>query len=298
MNVKKAVIPVAGFGTRMLPASKAIPKEMLPVVDRPVIQYVVEEAARAGLTEVILVTHPSKKAIEDHFDVQAELEATLAAKGKTALLRQVQEQLPAGVTLAAVRQAHALGLGHAVACAASWVGAEPFAVLLPDVLVESAEPGRDLRQMVARFAASGHAQIMVEPVPHERVDQYGIVALEAGRELPAGQASALTEIVEKPAPAEAPSRLAVVGRYVFPATLMPLLKTVAPGKGGEIQLTDGIAALMASATVEAWCMQGRTFDCGHKLGYLEAILHYGLKHSEVGAGLQALLREMGEHHAG
>lgn len=298
MRVKKAVIPVAGFGTRMLPASKAIPKEMLPVVDRPAIQLVIEEAAAAGLTEILLVTHPAKKAIEDHFDVQAELEAQLASKGKTALLQQVTSLLPKGVSLAAVRQGQALGLGHAVACAAPWIGAEPFAVLLPDVLVDSRADSNDLGQMVTRFAASGHAQIMVEAVARERVDQYGIVTLTNADSLAAGASAAMTGIVEKPAPATAPSNLAVVGRYVFPAALLPLLAKVQPGKGGEIQLTDGIAALLQQEVVEAWCLAGQTFDCGNKLGYLEAILHYGLRHAEVGAGLRELLAKLGAGHAG
>ncbi|MGB2336126.1 MAG: UTP--glucose-1-phosphate uridylyltransferase, partial [Alcanivorax sp.] len=213
--VRKAVLPVAGFGSRMLPASKSIPKEMLPIVDRPAIEYVVKEAVRAGIKEIILVTHSAKSAIEDYFDTQYELEQQLEAKGKDTLLAQVRDILPADVSVIAVRQHHALGLGHAVACAAPVVGHEPFAVLLPDVLVECNGEQEDLADMVARFQEVGSAQIMVEEVPEDRVDQYGIVALEGGA--PArGHSAAMTGIVEKPPVAEAPSRLSVVGRYVLP----------------------------------------------------------------------------------
>lgn len=289
MTIRKAVIPVAGFGTRMLPASKAIPKEMLPVVDRPAIQYVVEEAVAAGLTEIVLVTHPSKKAIEDHFDTAAELETALATKGKAGLLAEVQGTLPKGVRLAMVRQGQALGLGHAVACAADLIGTDPFAVLLPDVLLDATAGTHDLSQMVAAFKHTGHAQIMVEAVPDERVDQYGIVSLAQPIAQP-GQGAPIAAIVEKPALAEAPSNLAVVGRYVFPATILPLLQQTQAGKGGEIQLTDAIDALLAQGQVDAWQMTGSTFDCGSKLGYLEAILHFGLQHATLGAGLRELMQ--------
>lgn len=288
-TVTKAVIPVAGFGTRMLPASKAIPKEMLPVVDKPAIQYVVDEAAAAGITEIILVTHPAKKAIEDHFDTQAELEAALHAKGKHKLLDEVRQTLPSGVTIAAVRQAGALGLGHAVANAAGLIGDAPFAVLLPDVLVDAGNNANDLGQMIQRFEQSGKAQIMVEAVPQSRVDQYGIVDLAAPLEQP-GSFAAMKGVVEKPAPDDAPSNLSVVGRYVFPAAIMPLLKQTAPGKGGEIQLTDAMDELLQQRGMEAWRMTGQTFDCGSKLGYLQAILHYGMKHPDVGDGFKHLIK--------
>lgn len=293
MKVKKAVIPVAGFGTRMLPASKAIPKEMLPVVDRPAIQYVVEEAARAGITEIMLVTHPAKQAIEAHFSAQPELEAALAAKGKQKVLAEVQGTLPTGVSLASVLQLQPLGLGHAVACAADWVGDEPFAVLLPDVLLDDTAGTHDLSAMTTAFDATGHAQIMVEAVAPARVDQYGIVALT--RDIAAGQGAPIAAIVEKPSVDEAPSNLAVVGRYVFPASILPLLKQTQAGKGGEIQLTDAIDALLDKGQVDAWQMTGSSFDCGSKLGYLDAILHFGLKHAEVGSGLQGLIDARRQH---
>lgn len=289
-QVTKAVIPVAGFGTRMLPASKAIPKELLPVVDRPAIQYVVEEAAKAGITDIILVTHTAKTAIEDHFDRHYELETILEQKNKVALLDEVRGALPAGVRLSAVRQGSALGLGHAVACASSLVGDAPFAVLLPDVLVDSDQSNHDLEAMVKAYEKTGRAQIMVEAVPNERVDQYGIVALEQTLDCP-GQSATITRIIEKPSPASAPSNLAVVGRYVFPAAIFSLLERTQPGKGGEIQLTDGIADLLSEG-VDAWRMTGLTFDCGNKAGYLEAILHFGLKHPELGATLRQTMTRL------
>lgn len=289
MTVTKAVIPVAGFGTRMLPASKAIPKEMLPVVDKPAIQYVVEEAAAAGFRDIILVTHSAKKAIEDHFDTQAELEASLAAKGKQALLDEVRQCLPSGVRLAMVRQGQALGLGHAVACAAGLIGDAPFAVLLPDVLLDGTAGRHDMTDMVAAFEASGHAQVMVEAVAAERVDQYGIVSLQAP--IKAGEGAPMTAVVEKPSQAEAPSNLAVVGRYLFPAAILPLLQQTRPGKGGEIQLTDAIDALIREGRADAWQMTGSTFDCGSKLGYLEAVLHFALQHPQLGGDVKQLLVE-------
>ena len=290
MPVSKAVIPVAGFGTRMLPASKAIPKEMLPVVDQPAIQYVVNEAVAAGITEIVLVTHSSKRAIEDHFDHHHELESQLAAKGKDALLAQVQQTLPEGVTVVAVRQDKPKGLGHAVACAASVVGDAPFVVMLPDVLVEEDQPGADLRAMIARFEASQAAQIMVEQVPDERVDQYGIVDLN-GAALAAGASQAMAAVVEKPALDQAPSNWSVTGRYVLPGKIFALLAQTAPGAGNEIQLTDAIAALMATDTVEAYGMCGETFDCGSKLGYLDAILYYALRHPDLADGMRALMQQ-------
>lgn len=289
--IKKAVIPVAGFGTRMLPASKSIPKEMLPVVDRPAIQYVVEEAVKAGLTEIILVTHASKAAIENYFDGHPELEAQLEAKGKTGLLEQVRAPLPEGVQVVSVRQGPPLGLGHAVYAAHQVVGDEPFVVILPDVLVDCGDQEEDLRTMIRRFEASGAAQIMVEPVPDDRVDQYGIADL-AGAAPAAGASAPMRAVVEKPSPEAAPSNLSVVGRYVLPAEVMELLADTPPGAGNEIQLTDAIAALMERAPVEAYAMRGKTFDCGSKAGYLEAILHYALQHPELAASTRDLLARL------
>jgi len=287
--VKKAVLPVAGFGSRMLPASKSIPKEMLPVVDRPVVEYVVKEAVRAGISEIILVSHCSKTAIEDYFDTHYELEHQLEMKGKDSLLADMRSILPAGVSVISVRQHQALGLGHAVACAAAVVGNEPFAVLLPDVLVDCEGVGEDLAAMVRRYETTGAAQIMVEPVPAERVDQYGIVALEGEAPVP-GASTRMVAIVEKPDIHEAPSQLSVVGRYVLPGEVMSMLAVTPPGAGGEVQLTDAIASLLRHAPVEAYAMQGRTFDCGNKLGYLEAVFHYAARHSEMGEKVRAMMK--------
>jgi UTP--glucose-1-phosphate uridylyltransferase len=286
--VKKAVLPVAGFGSRMLPASKSIPKEMLPIVDRPAIEYVVKEAVRAGIKDIILVSHSAKTAIEDYFDTQFELEHQLEAKGKDALLAEVRDILPADVSVISVRQHRALGLGHAVACAAPVVGDEPFAVLLPDVLVDCGDQQEDLAEMVARYQETGRSQIMVEEVPAERVDQYGIVALEG--EAPArGQSALMTGVVEKPPVAQAPSRLSVVGRYVLPGEIMDILAQTPPGAGNEIQLTDAIATLMSKSPVEAYSMRGKTFDCGNKAGYLQAIFHYAARHPELGEKVRAMM---------
>lgn len=288
MKVTKAVLPVAGLGTRFLPASKAIPKEMVTVVDKPVIQYVVEEAMAAGINEIVLVTHSSKKAIEDHFDVNYELEAELERRGKKELLEILRDTAPPGLKVTAVRQGKALGLGHAVYCARPIVGDAPFAVMLPDVLVEQSGSVVDLRQMTDRFAEGGHPQIMVEPVPYERVSQYGVVDLN-GADLHQGKHALMSQVVEKPARAEAPSNLAIVGRYVLPASIFELLAKTQPGAGGEIQLTDAIAALMQQAGVEAYHIRGRSYDCGSKLGYLEATLAYGLAHPQLGNDFQVML---------
>ncbi|WP_193075271.1 UTP--glucose-1-phosphate uridylyltransferase GalU [Pseudomonas sp. FME51] len=288
MKVTKAVLPVAGLGTRFLPASKAIPKEMVTVVDKPVIQYVVEEALAAGINEIVLVTHSSKKAIEDHFDVNYELEAELERRGKHELLQILRDIAPPQLKVTAVRQGRALGLGHAVYCARPVVGDAPFAVMLPDVLVEQSGNAVDLGLMTRRFAETGLAQIMVEPVPDELVHQYGVVDLNGADLQPAGHAR-MTRVVEKPPRGEAPSNLAIVGRYVLPAGIFDLLANTAPGAGGEIQLTDAIAELMKNEGVEAWHIAGRSYDCGSKLGYLEATLAYGLQHPQLGADFRALL---------
>ncbi len=294
MSVKTAVLPVAGLGTRFLPASKAIPKEMITVVDKPVIQYVVDEAVAAGIKQIVLVNHSAKRAIEDHFDVHYELETELERRGKEELLKVMRSILPADVRVISVRQGKALGLGHAVMCAREVVGDNPFAVMLPDVLVDDyyqvAQSEADLAVMNQRFVDSGRAQIMVEQVPMERVSQYGVVALD-GDAPAAGQSQVMTGVVEKPAQNQAPSDLAVVGRYVLPARIFELLETTKPGAGNEIQLTDAIASLMQEQQVEAYRMQGVTYDCGSKLGYLQATLAYGLRHPQVGAGFADLIRQ-------
>lgn len=272
-NLRKAIIPVAGFGTRLLPISKAIPKEMVPVVDRPLIQHVVEEALAAGINEIVLVTRTGKEAIEDHFDAHAELEQSLAEKGKRSLLEMLTAIAPPELKITSVRQPNAEGLGHAVYCAAHLLAKdEPFAVILPDVLVkpQPGDDGCDLRQMVGRWEASRAAQIMVEEVPEAEVHRYGIVDC-AGNAPAAGHSAAMRGVVEKPNPADAPSRLSVIGRYLLPYRIMELLSDQPPGAGNEIQLTDAIDRLMQEGQpVEAFRMRGRTFDCGHIKGWLQA----------------------------
>ena len=291
MKVRKAVLPVAGLGTRFLPATKSIAKEMITVVDKPVIQYVVEEAAAAGIRDIVLVTHSSKGAIEDHFDVNYELESELERRGKQKLLDIIHSIKPDGVRVIAVRQGRALGLGHAVQCAREVVGDEPFAVVLPDVLVDNhGQQQNDLQHMLERYSGTNQAQVMVAPVPRERVDQYGVVDL-SGKDLEPMESAPMSAMVEKPPVDQAPSNLAVVGRYVLPAEIFSILDNVAPGAGGEIQLTDAISVLMERATVEAYRMSGETYDCGSKLGYLEATLVSALRHPEVADGFASLLRK-------
>lgn len=291
MSVKKAILPVAGFGTRFLPASKSIPKEMVTVVDRPAIAYVVQEAIDVGIKEIILVTHTSKRAIEDYFDTNYELEDILEKKNKLSLLSSIQNILPDDVTVISVRQPKPLGLGHAVLCAAPIIGNEPFAVLLPDVLVRKNKDKNDLQQMIQNYNDSKHAQIMVEEVAADLVSQYGIVDVNQ-QVIGPGISVQLSGIIEKPSIADAPSRLAVVGRYVLPARIMQLLKTTMPGAGGEIQLTDAIAALGHEELIDAYRMFGKTFDCGSKLGYLEAILNYGVNHPDLGQDFQRLIKQL------
>ncbi|WP_432472298.1 UTP--glucose-1-phosphate uridylyltransferase GalU [Amphritea sp. HPY] len=290
-SVTKAVIPVAGLGTRVLPASKAIPKEMMPVVDKPVIQHVVEEAVKAGIKDIILVTRSGKSAIEDHFDKHYELEAELERKNKTAILESIRSIVPQDVTIASVRQPAALGLGHAVFCAASSVNNEPFAVILPDVLVNNhGQTDNDLSKMVNAFSQHNAAQIMVESVPQDQVQMYGIADC-GGITPPPGESVNIKGMVEKPAPDLAPSNLAVVGRYVLPARVMELLATTQAGAGGEIQLTDALDELLQEQKVEAYRMSGKTYDCGNKLGYLQANIAYGLQHPETASGLKSFLTE-------
>lgn len=288
--IKKAILPVAGLGTRFLPASKAIPKEMVTVVDRPAIEYVVKEAVAAGVEQIILVTHSSKASIENYFDRNFELETVLEQKNKFDLLKEITDILPAHISVVSVRQPQPLGLGHAVLCAKSIVGDDDFAVLLPDVLVKETDERNDLSLMIERYTKSNAAQIMVEAVPDSLVDQYGIVDVA---ETPAeGESIIMQGIVEKPAIGTAPSNLSVVGRYVLPAKIMTLLEQTPKGAGNEIQLTDAIAMLQQSKPVEAYRMKGRTFDCGSKIGYLKAVLHYGVDHPKLGDEFKILIQEL------
>ena len=288
--IKKAILPVAGLGTRFLPASKSIPKEMVTVVDRPAIEYVVKEAVAAGIEQIILVTHTSKASIENYFDRNFELETRLEQKQKWDLLKEITEILPSHVSVVSVRQPQPLGLGHAVLCAKAVIGDDDFAVLLPDVLVKDHEAMNDLSLMIQRFDASKAAQIMVEAVPDHLVDQYGIVDVKHSPN--EGESIVMQGIVEKPALGSAPSNLSVVGRYILPAKIMQLLETTPKGAGGEIQLTDAIAMLQATDSVEAYRMKGQTFDCGNKLGYLKAVLHYGVDHPKLGEAFKDLIKEL------
>ena len=288
--IKKAVLPVAGLGTRFLPASKSIPKEMVTVVDRPAIEYVVREAVEAGIEQIILVTHSSKASIENYFDRNFELETTLEQKKKFDLLEEITQIIPSHVSVVSVRQPQPLGLGHAVLCAKSIIGQDDFAVLLPDVLVKDSSGQNDLTRMIARYETSQAAQIMVEAVPDNLVDQYGIV--DVAHSPNEGESIAMQGIVEKPAVGSAPSNLSVVGRYVLPAKIMQLLENTPKGAGNEIQLTDAIAMLQQTDTVEAYRMQGQTFDCGSKLGYLKAVLYYGLEHPKLGLEFKQLIQEL------
>lgn len=290
MTIKKAILPVAGLGTRFLPASKSIPKEMVTVVDRPAIEYVVKEAVAAGIEQIILVTHSSKASIENYFDRNFELETTLEQKQKFDLLKEIKNILPEHVSVVSVRQPQPLGLGHAVLCAKSIVGNDDFAVLLPDVLVKDADPTNDLSLMIQRFNETHASQIMVEAVPDHLVDQYGIVDVASVPN--EGQSIVMQGIVEKPAVGSAPSNLSVVGRYILPAEIMQLLEQTPKGAGNEIQLTDAIAMLHQTNTVEAYRMKGQTFDCGSKLGYLKAVLHYGVDHPTLGEAFKALIQEL------
>lgn len=288
--IKKAILPVAGLGTRFLPASKSIPKEMVTVVDRPAIEYVVKEAVAAGIEQIILVTHSSKASIENYFDRNFELETTLENKKKFDLLKEITEILPPHVKVISVRQPQPLGLGHAVLCAKAVVGTDDFAVLLPDVLVKDPSETNDLSLMIQRFDETKTSQIMVESVPDHMVDQYGIVDVAS---TPAeGQSIQMQGIVEKPAVGTAPSNLSVVGRYILPSKIMQLLEQTPKGAGNEIQLTDAIAMLQQTDTVEAYRMKGQTFDCGSKLGYLKAVLHYGVDHPKLGEEFKALIKQL------
>ncbi|MHB1292855.1 MAG: UTP--glucose-1-phosphate uridylyltransferase GalU [Sulfuricella sp.] len=285
-KITKAVFPVAGMGTRFLPATKASPKEMLPIVDKPLIQYAVEEAVAAGITELIFVTGRSKRAIEDHFDKAYEMEAELEARGKTKLLELLRGITPPNVTCVYIRQAEALGLGHAVLCARQVVGNDPFAVLLADDLLDGDPPV--LKQMVDLYAHYHSSVIGVQDVPREETSQYGIVD---AKELEHGIYK-MSSIVEKPKPEEAPSTLGVVGRYILTPRIFKHLEKVQAGAGGEIQLTDGIASLLQQEQVLAYAYSGTRYDCGSKIGYLKATVELALKHPEVSGDFRAYLSSL------
>ncbi|EIJ47354.1 UTP-glucose-1-phosphate uridylyltransferase [Herbaspirillum sp. GW103] len=288
-KIKKAVFPVAGLGSRFLPATKAQPKEMLPIVDKPLIHYAVEEAVAAGITEMVFITGRNKRAIEDHFDKAYELESELEAAGKKKLLEIVQNVVPKSVNCIFIRQSEPLGLGHAVLCARPVVGEEPFAILLADDFMDT-DPGVKpvLAQMTDIYAREGMSMLAVQEVPKSDTRQYGIVSATPYQP----DLERINAIVEKPAPEEAPSTLAVVGRYVLNSRIFHYLENIPRGAGGEIQLTDGIAKLMQAESVLAYRYQGQRYDCGSKLGYLKAMVAMGLKHHETGPAFSEYLQEV------
>lgn len=286
-KIRKAVFPVAGLGTRFLPATKASPKEMLPVVDKPLIQYAVEEAVEAGMDQMIFITGRSKRAIADHFDKAFELEHELEAKGKDELLSIVRSIVPDHVSCIYLRQAEALGLGHAVLCALPVVGNEPFAVILADDLIDGGKQGC-LSQMVDVYEYQGRSVLGVERVPQEETNKYGVVKAASLEE----HVFKVESIVEKPSPDKAPSNLAVVGRYILTPRIFDKLQSTQKGAGGEIQLTDAIAALLNDEQVLAYEFQGKRYDCGSKIGYLEATVEYALKHAELNEQFRAYLSRM------
>ena len=284
-RVRKAVFPVAGLGTRFLPATKACPKELLPIVDKPLIQYAVEEAADAGITDMIFITGRTKRAIEDHFDKAYELENELARAGKRAILAELQSLIPRGLSFSYVRQVQPLGLGHAVLCARPLVGAEPFAVILPDDLIDAPQPV--MRSMVDLYARSGASVIAVEEVDPSLVHQYGVI--KPGKS--AGEVHAVTDLVEKPRQEVAPSTLAVVGRYVLSPRVFDHIASGADGRTGEIQLTDAIRGLLGHGKVLAYEFEGDRYDCGSKLGYLKAQVCFGRNHPDFGTEFTAWLAD-------
>lgn len=288
MTIRKAVLPVAGFGTRVLPATKAIPKELLPVVDRPALQYVVDEAIEAGIEHIVFVTGRGKGAIEDYFDLSFELEASLASKASKAdILLEVQKtRLPAGGA-SFTRQQEPLGLGHAIWCARDIVGDEPFAILLPDVIVKAEKSC--LAQMVEAYNKVGGNIIAVDPVPEERVSSYGVIAPKGERD---GRLIEMSAMVEKPPREEAPSNLAITGRYILQPEIFGLLSDQGAGAGGEIQLTDSMARLMDMQSFYAYEFEGAPYDCGSKLGYFNAVLAHAVDHPEIGDGARELLAKL------
>lgn len=291
----KAIIPVAGLGTRMLPATKAIPKEMLPVVDKPLIQLVVEEIAAAGVKEIVLVTHSSKNSIENHFDTSFELEATLETRVKRQLLSEIKSICPSDVKIISVRQPSPKGLGHAVLCALPVVGVNDVMVVLPDVLLSPymCSPKQDnLSAMKKRFYEMGASQIMVEKVPADKVSDYGIVDI-SGESLLPGRHATIRDMVEKPDADDSPSDLAVVGRYILSKEIWPILQSTMPGAAGEIQLTDAILGMIKHEhPVESYYVVGESHDCGSKLGYMMANVHYALNHPSIGQGFKEKLSSL------
>jgi UTP--glucose-1-phosphate uridylyltransferase len=285
-KVTKAVFPVAGIGSRFLPATKASPKEMMPIVDKPLIQYAVEEAVAAGIRDMVFITGRNKRAIEDHFDKAYEVESELAARGKTELLELVQSIIPKSVNCIYIRQPEALGLGHAVLCAQPAVNDEVFAVILADDLIDGEPPA--LQQMAGIFEQHQSPVLAVQRIPREQSSQYGIVRTEPV----ASGLDRVTGIVEKPRPEAAPSDLAVVGRYILTPRIFHHLSQVQPGAGGEIQLTDAIAAMLTEDRVLAYAFKGTRYDCGSKLGYLQATVAYGRKHREVGRAFDQFLKTL------
>ena len=290
----KVVIPVAGLGTRMLPATKAIPKEMLTIADKPLIQYIVNECVAAGIKEIVLVTHSSKNAIENHFDTSFELETMLEKRVKRQLLEEVRSICPKDVTIMHVSQGNAKGLGHAVLCGRAVVGNEPFAVVLPDVILaefSANQKTENLAAMIKRFNETGHSQIMVAPVPMDEVSSYGVADCN-GVEIPVGGSAEIVKMVEKPSKEEAPSNLAVVGRYVFSSAIWDLLEKTPAGVGDEIQLTDAIDILIEQETVEAFHMNGKTIDSCDKLGYMQAFTEYSLHHDKFGKEFKEYIKSL------
>ena len=286
-KIRKAIFPVAGMGTRFLPATKANPKEMLPIVDKPLIQYAAEEAVNAGIEELVFITGRSKRSIPDHFDKAYELEAELEASGKTNMLDVVRNILPPGISCIYIRQPEALGLGHAVLCGKPVVGDEPFAVILADDLIDN-QPRGCLKQMVEIYERENSGVIGVQKVPRENVSSYGVIS---GDEV-SDKLWRISGIVEKPKPEDAPSNIAVVGRYILDASIFKILEETETGAGGELQLTDAIANQIKSKSVYAYEFEGRRYDCGSKLGYLQATVEYGMKHAEIGKEFSEYLKTL------
>lgn len=295
MTNLKAVIPVAGLGMHMLPATKAIPKEMLPIVDKPMIQYIVDEIVAAGIKEIVLVTHSSKNAVENHFDTSYELEALLEQRVKRQLLAEVQSICPPGVTIMNVRQAQPLGLGHSILCAHPIIGNNPFVVVLPDVVLDdaSADPLRyNLAAMVARFNETGRTQVLAKHMPNEDLAAYSVITTKEPL-ANEGQVSRVVEFVEKPdQPQTLDSDLAAVGRYVLSADIWPLLEKTEPGAWGRIQLTDAIAVLNDTQPVEVMQMTGESYDCGKKMGYMQAFVNYGLRNHKEGQKFRESIQKL------